>query len=348
MKARNAKQILNALMACGFVSLTATASGQQTTARIYRGSVGESHFQMRLNIQGTNVSGAYSYDTVGEDIKITGRLDDQGKLELSEFDAKGKPSGKFLCKKLYAAEPDCTWSKPDGTREAYVTLELQHIGFTNGLQIVPKTIANRRSGVKVSYPQLTAVAGSLSPGAASFNRRILVMTQKAIKEFEPGSETGKNSFERNYNVLLANDDLISVEITEYSDSGGAHPNSGFWSLNFDLTANKELEFDDLFKPGSEYKTTIARYVVADIERRAVAIEEADAKSEGRKPTKREDPIVSEEQLSEISSWGLTPEGLVVYFDFPHAIAVFDRTMVPYHVLSEYLKPIGPAARSYKR
>jgi len=89
-------------------------------------------------------------------------------------------------------------------------------------------------------------------------------------------------------------------------------------------------------------------VVADIDRRAVAIEEADAKSEGRKPTKREEPIVSVEQLSEISSWGLTPEGLVVYFDFPHAIAVFDRTVVPYHVLSEYLKPIGPAARFYKR
>jgi hypothetical protein len=329
---------------------TPTAMGQSSGGgRIYRGSVGESHFQMRLNIQGTNVSGTYSYDTVGEDIKLTGHLDDQGKLELSELDVKGKQTGKFACKNLYAAEPDCMWSKPDGTREAYVTLEEQHTGFTNGLQIVPKTIANRRSGVKVSYPQLAADTGSLSPGAASFNRRILVMTQKAIKEFEPGSETGKNSFERNYNVLLANNDLISVEITEYSYSGGAaHPNSGFWSLTYDLATNKEVEFEDLFKPGSEYKTAIARYVVADIEKRAVAIEETDAKSEGRQPVKRDDPIVTEEQLSEISSWGLTPKGLVVYFDFPHAIAVFDRTLIPYNVVSEHLKPSGPAARFYKR
>ena len=133
-------------------------------------------------------------------------------------------------------------------------------------------------------------------------------------------------------------------MTEYSDSGGAHPNTGFWSLTYDLSANKELELDDLFNPGSDYKTAIAKYVVADIDKRAIAIEEADAKSEGRKPTPRDEPIVTAEQLSEISSWGLTPTGLVVYFDFPHVIAVFDRTLVPYSVVNEYLKPNGPAAR----
>ena len=53
-------------------------------------------------------------------------------------------------------------------------------------------------------------------------------------------------------------------------------------------------------------------------------------------------------MSEISSWGLTPKGLVVYFDFAHAIAAFDRTLVPYSVINEYLKPNGPATRAYKR
>src|SRR5207248_1897274 len=124
------------------------------------------------------------------------------------------------------------------------------------LKVVPKTIANRRAGVKASYPQLTADGGTLNAGAASFNRKVLAMTQKAIKDFEPGPEVGKNSLERNYNLLLVTDD----------------------------------------------------------------------------------------QLSEISSWGLTPKGLVVYFDFAHAIAVFDRTVVPYSVIKTYLKPNGPAAR----
>jgi hypothetical protein len=349
MRTSNARLILTVVLVCSFLCVATTAIGQQavqTTVRVYRGSVGESHFEMRLNIKGNNVSGAYSYDSIGEDIKLTGHLDDQGKLELAEFDAKGKQTGRFVCKKFYEAEPDCMWSKPDGTREAYVSLGEQHIGFANGLQVVPKTIANRRSGVRVSYPQITTEASALTPGAASFNRRVLAMTQKAIKAFEPGAEPGKNSFETNYNILLANDGLISVEMWEYSYSGGAHPNTGFWSLTYDLSANKELELDDLFKPGSDYKTAIAKYVVADIEKRAVAIEETDAKSEGRKPTPREDPIVTAEQLSEISSWGLTPTGLVVYFDFPHVIAVFDRTLVPYSVVNEYLKPNGPAVRMH--
>src|SRR5258706_16387780 len=51
-----------------------------------------------------------------------------------------------------------------------------------------------------------------------------------------------------------------------------------------------------------------------------------------------------DQLSEKMNWGLTPKGLVVYFDFPHAIAVFDRTVVPYNVINEYLKPNSPAAQ----
>src|SRR5260221_9334615 len=314
---------MTAVLGCSFLCLALPVLGQQTVATVYRGSVGGSHFQMLLNIQGNSASGAYSYDSIGQDLKLTGHLDSQGRLELTESGANGKPTGKVVCKRFdHAAEPECTWSKPDGTREAYVTLQEQHVAFTNGWQVVPKTIANRKSGVSVSYPQISNGTSALRPGAASFNRRVLVLIQKAIREFEPGSEPGRNSFETNYNVLIATDDLISVEMTEYSDSGGAHPNTGFWSLTYDLSANKELELDDLFKPGSDYKTAIATYVVADINKRAIAIEDADAKSEGRKPTPRDEPIVTAEQLSEISSWGLTPTGLVVYFDFPHVIAVF--------------------------
>jgi hypothetical protein len=51
-----------------------------------------------------------------------------------------------------------------------------------------------------------------------------------------------------------------------------------------------------------------------------------------------------EQLSEIAGFGLTPKGVVVYFDFPHVIAYFDKNFVPYSIVKEHLKPNGPAAR----
>ena len=155
------------------------------------------------------------------------------------------------------------------------------------------------------------------------------------------------AFATNYNILLGTNDLVSIEMVEFSDGGGAHPNNRFWSLTYDLSVNKELKFDDLFKPGSDYNTAIARHVVADIDRRAVEIEQEDARREGRKPNQRDESIVSMEQLSELSGWAMTPKGLMVYFDFPHVIAVFDKTFVPYSVVSEYLKPSGAAARIQK-
>src|ERR1043166_8456885 len=107
-------------------SITASCALAATAqTKVYRGSIGNSHIQMRLTFEGNNVSGTYFYDTVGEDLRLTGRIDDQGRLELSEFAAKGKqPTGKFVCKRRLddAIDSECTWSKPDGTRESMVDL----------------------------------------------------------------------------------------------------------------------------------------------------------------------------------------------------------------------------------
>jgi hypothetical protein len=316
----------------------------QGVTKIYRGAVGSSHIQMTLTFDGGKVTGKYSYDSVGEDIKVAGQLDAEGRLELKEFAEKNKPSGKFSCKRPLddPLDRECYWTKPDGTRESFVTLSEQYIAMTGGLQIVPKLITNRKRGISVSYPQIAGNV-ALSPAAQKFNRRILALTQKTIEDdFQPIDEKG--SFDTNYNVLLGTNDLISVEMVEYYDGGGAHPNDRWWSLTYDLAANKELQFEELFKPGSDYNTAIAKYVTEDIERRAVELEKDNAKRENRQPDKRDDPIVSMDQLGELSGWAMTPKGVNVYFDFPHVIAVFDKNFVPYSVIRDYLKPNGPAAK----
>ena len=296
---------------------------------------------MRLTFNGANVAGAYFYDSVGQDLKLTGQLNAQGGLELKEVDAKGKQTGKFVCKNFNdPIEAECSWSRADGNRESIVTLEPQNLAFTSGLEIKPKTISNRRTGVGASYPQL-AGKEPLSEAAQAFNRRVLEMIQKAIKEFAPID--GKGAFDANYNVLLGTNDLVSVELNVYYDGGGAHPNNYFLTLTYDLAANKELKFEDLFQPASDYNTAIARYLVDDIDKRAYALEKKDA-TDPKQVQKRDEPIISQEQLSELSGWGLTPTGLVVYFDFPHVIAYFDKNLVPYSVVKQYLKPNGPTAR----
>lgn len=309
----------------------------------YRGAIGDSHIQMILTFDGGNISGKYSYDRVGQDIKLTGRSDSQGRVELTEFDDKKKPTGKFTCKRPFddPIDRECYWSKPDGRGESFVTLNEQFIMMTGGLQVAPKLITNRTRGVGVSYPQLES-SGTLSAAAQKFNRRILALTQKAIADFEPVD--GKGRFDTNYTVMLGTNELISVEMMEYSDGGGAHPNDRWWALTYDLAADKEIKFEDLFKPGSDYNTAIAKYLTDDINRRAVQLEEDNARRENRQPNKQDEPLIQMDQLSEISDFALTPKGLVVYFDFPHVIAYFDKNLVPYGVIKSYLKPGGPAAR----
>ncbi|MGZ8842889.1 MAG: DUF3298 domain-containing protein [Pyrinomonadaceae bacterium] len=333
------------ILAAAAFTLVQSASAQTAPGtKVYRGSVGPSHIQMTLSFNGSNVTGKYSYDSVGEDIKVTGRLDANGNLELTEFGQKNKPTGKFSCKRPLddPSEQECYWAKPDGTRESYVSLTEQNIALTGGLQIAPKLITNRKRGIGVSYPQLVS-AGTLSAAAQKFNRRILALTQKAIADFQP-IEDDKGTFDTNYNVLLATNDLISIEMVEYYDGGGAHPNDRWWSLTYDLAANQELQFEDLFKPGSDYNKAIAKFVTADINRRAVELEKTNARREGRQPKLEQDPLIEMEELQELSGWALTPKGLVIYFDFPHVMAFFDKNFVPYSVVSEYLKPDSPASR----
>jgi len=326
-----------------FLCLCQSAAAQTGVTKYYRGSIGGSHIQMSLTFNSSNVTGTYSYDRVGQDIKISGRLDSQGKLELTELGEKNKPTGKFSCKQPFddPIDRECYWSKPDGTGELFITLNEQSLAFTGGMQIVPKLITNRAKGIVVSYPQLSSTA-PLSPAAQKFNRRMLAMTQKAISEFAPVD--GKGSFDTNYTVQLGTNDLVSIEMMEYSDGGGAHPNDHWWALTYDLAADKEIKFEDLFKPDGDYHTAIAKYLTDDINRRAIELEKDNARRENRQPTKQDEPLISTDQLTEVSDFALTPKGIIVYFDFPHVIAYFDKNFVPYSVVKQYLKPNGPTAK----
>jgi Protein of unknown function (DUF3298) len=318
------------------------ALGQQKT---YRGSIGGSHVEMRLNFEGNKVSGSYSYDRIGEEIKLSGQITAEGGLELTEFDARRKPSGKIACKRKLddPIDPECYWSRVDGSHQAFVALEAQQTGPMNGLRLMPKTINDRATGVVVSYPQL-ASDQPLPAAAEGFNKDMSAWIKKAIKDFDPQPARDRTTLEMNYNVLLASNDLVSIEITEYADNGGAHPNTGHWAMSYDLNKNKELILEDIFKPDSDYQTALAKFVVADIQKRADAIDQEEARRAGRTLSPRHEQIVSIDQLSDLAHFAITAKGLIVYFEFPNVIAAFERTLVPYPVIKDYLLPNGPAAR----
>jgi len=311
----------------------------QAESKVYRGAIGDKHIEMQLNIDGSKVTGSYFYDQFKQDIPLEGSYDTKGQLELTEGKGKQK-TGKFLCKpepETFEADVECEWSRPDGKGQAFVVLTEQGIRLQKETKIVPTIVNDRKTKVFASYPQVTAQV--MTEGMKSFNVLVESLMQKAVKEFQPES-LAKSNFDTNYNVLLANDEVISVEMEEYSDVGGAHPNTRLWTVNFNVKTNKPLVLDDVFLPQSEYAVEIAKFATKDINRRADQIEIDEAKRENRQPQKRDQPVMSEDGLPEMDTWGLSTKGFVVYFDFPHVMAVFDKTVVPYGLLARYLNPKG--------
>jgi hypothetical protein len=291
---------------------------------------------MRLTVNGGTVTGTYFYDRFKQDIPLEGTYDAKGQLELLEGSGKRK-TGKFICKKeseTPGVDLDCEWSRPDGTGKAFVFLNEQGLLFKSDISIKPKVINDRQRKVDVSYPQLSASV--VTPPMAEFNRLVESRVQKAIKEFDPQSDSNA-SLVTTYNILFADEEKVSIEM-EDTYWGGAHPSESLWTVNYDLKANRELTLDDVFKPGAEYKTAIAEFVAKDINRRAEEIERIEARDNHRPVEKRNEPFMSVDGLPEMSSWGFSPKGFVAYFDFAHVMAVFDKTIVPYSVVARYLKP----------
>ena len=308
----------------------------QTAPKVYRGSVGGKHVEMRLNISGSKVTGTYFYDQFKQDIKLEGTVDAKGQLELVEGTAK-RPTGKFVCKNEQDIEIDleCEWSRADGTKKLTAFLYEQGVRFKSDVKLVPKLLIDRKTKAEASYPQF--VATTMTPGMVSFNRLIEERVQKAMKEFL-SQEFTSLTFETNYNVLFADEDKASIEFNEYSDVGAAHPNSQLWTVNYNLKADRELKLEDIFKPGDGQNAAIAEFVAKDINRRADQLEVADARRENRQPEKRTEPLMEADGLPEMESWAFTPKGVAVYFGFPHVMAVFTRTIVPYGVLERYIRP----------
>lgn len=318
--------------------LTATAQSGSGSAKSYRGTIGDKHIEMRLTIAGNNVSGTYSYDQFRQEIKLAGSVQSNGQLQFTET-APGmkKPSGQFLCKtkpENFEADLECDWSRIDGSGKAVVVLYEQFIDA--GIDVTPKMFNDWRSKVTISYPR---IANPL-PGADAFNELIVGLAKQSVKDnFSPESP-GTGVFDTSYVLLFASPQFLSIEMQEYSDVGAAHPNTRLWTVNYDLKAQRQISLEELFREKSDYKTVIAEYVASDINRRAQQMDDDEAKRNGTQPQKREEPLMSSSELPQIAGWAASRKGLAIYFDFPHAMAVFDETIVPYEILRSHFKSDG--------
>ena len=68
----------------------------------------------------------------------------------------------------------------------------------------------------------------------------------------------------NYKIAYNKDNILSIPLTMYEFTGGAHGLTNIKSFNYDLVKEKELKLEDLFKANSNYKEVINNHIKEEI------------------------------------------------------------------------------------
>lgn len=332
----------------------------------FKGSIGTSlDLQMKLVRTGDQLAGSYFYQKVGARIDVRGNVDKDGNLTLDEFDPSGKQTGLF--KGIWTVDQKDglitlagNWSKPlsekGSDKKTAFSVHEEPITFTGDVDLVSKQIKENNKKlnyqIAVQYPQLT---GGNNPNLEKFNVAARAAVTKKVAGFKKdmAPEEGENTEETrpedsmgsdltiSYTVVLAQDDLVSVdfEVSSYSQ-GAAHPNSYAETFNYDLKNGKQLKLADLFKPGAKYLQTMANYCIADLKKQAT-----------------EKGLTSEEiekgaaaKADNYQGWTITKRGLRISFD-PYQVGPYAAgpqfVLVPYSDLKDLINPDGPIAQFAK-
>jgi len=332
----------------------------------FKGSIGTSlDLQMKLVRTGDQLAGSYFYQKVGIRIDVRGTVDKDGNLTLDEFDPKGNKTGLF--KGIWTVDQKDglitlagNWSKPvdqkDTDKKTAFSVHEEPISFTGDVDLVSKQIKENNKKlnyqIAVQYPQLS---GGNNPNLEKFNQAARGAVTKKVAAFKKdmAPEEGENTEETrpedsmgsdltiSYTVVLAQDDLVSIdfEVGTYSQ-GAAHPNSYSETLNFDLKNGKALKLADLFKPGAKYLQAIANYCIADLKKQA--------SEKGLTPEEIEKGAAA--KADNYLGWTITKKGLGIEFD-PYQVGPYaagpQSVIVPYSNLKDIINPDGPVGQFAK-
>ncbi|MBP3906402.1 MAG: DUF3298 domain-containing protein, partial [Peptostreptococcaceae bacterium] len=68
----------------------------------------------------------------------------------------------------------------------------------------------------------------------------------------------------NYKTTYNKNNILSIPLTMYEFTGGAHGLTNIKNFNYDLVTGKELKLEDLFKANSNYKEFINKHIEEEI------------------------------------------------------------------------------------
>lgn len=231
---------------------------------------------------------------------------------------------------------------PSPTPQAEVT-------FGNGLRIVPKNMKLEneqwRYKIDVDYPQ---IEGTDYPAVSNLNRQIKELVTKKYR-WALGRPTKEdlryyakwpgvfNSVDMEYDVVLATDRVLSIDLMAYHYGiGAAHSVHESFSVNYDFKSQRLLTLADLFKPGAKHLQIISQRCIDELSK--------------KNPYTKTDPTVRDvlaPKTKNFNSWNLTTQGLRINFDACRvdSCAEGDITVeIPLVAFKSLLRADGPASR----
>jgi len=348
------------VVGCALAGVTGTIRAQ---TKKFEGRIGRSRFEMTLRREAGRLDGSYFYTRIGgaNSLSLHGKIDADGKFVMQEFDASGTQTGEFSgVWEEEADEPGATlegeWEKTNAKEPQHFSASEQMIFFTGNWRINTKELKEsfktKRLDITAEYPELVGANGTSDAGfnqvvrarvtqnIAHFKKEFFALPAEYLKRI-PREET--NYCDISYDIVYADDDLISVNFASDSYSGGAHPSHYFFTITYDLKQNRELKLADLFKPGARYLELISDYAIRDLQSRKVPGSDENA---GLAQDIFKDGALP--KAENYARWNITRKGLMFTFnEYQVGAYVFgpQTVIVPYAKLEEIARPGGALVKT---
>ncbi|MFH0821251.1 MAG: RsiV family protein [Pseudomonadota bacterium] len=327
-------------------------------ARLFSNTIaGGFDMDMQLTRSGNKLQGYILGPGIGPggswvEARIQGSIDKAGNV-IAEV-STAKPIGTLRGKLTVEVGPDRITLSLRGELKGPAHSQTVSMESTDlivpgkGLSIVPALIYReslRGNYVEVIYyPQLQPANES---SARQFNRKISsrwgnesspdTRWEEDPTELENTLEDSKEPpaailtsfFNVGWELGIVRADFISIQFRTTSHGyGAAHPVSGYFTVNYDLSIARMVDLADLFLPDSDYVKVISDYCVAEL----IALKRSDDEwvKKGAGPVEKN-----------FRAWLVVPEGLRVLFS-EYQVASYaagtQDVVVPVSVFKHLLKP----------
>lgn len=196
-----------------------------------------------------------------------------------------------------------------------------------------------RYRIDASYPQFDGPAVNFT----AINGKLASTTKEAAGEAVPSSEIGDDLdqswiYEQSFAIHRPSPVAISVEVSLWSFTGGAHGNGATYAALVDLRSGRELKPEAAFATGEEWRRTVTAIVAADLKKQFVERPGFDDALE---------PAKLAELMAEPGRYLFKADGLEIIFNQydvgPYSAGTY-QVFIPYSRLRPLIRPDGPLAR----